>query len=440
MDRGVPKMVRLSIDDLPDPKRLDSLFEVYGRTIIKADVEPTKDRPFQFKSNLYSLPALGLASTIISPCRAPRRLEHIDSDDLVLTVVLSGVRTVSQLNREALLRDGEAILTTCHATGLLAVHSTSKTISMRVPRAVIEPSTADIDAVLLRPIPRNTSALRLLTAYAGAIEQAMASASPELCGVMAKHCHDLFALTVGPTPDAAELARGRGVRAARLHSIKQLIAHNFHNKTLSIGAIAAAHGITSRYVNMLFEETGENFSQHVLEKRLALAAELLGDPRQQDRKISEIAFVCGFGDLSYFNRVFRRRYGQTPSDMRETARRQHRDRTPPPTIAKASAAKPAAFGLVRVFKARYDGVVCANLRARGCSDREQEVVGIGLPRIWRICCSTARSNRTPLRLIEFIVQTSANHIKLGPVVGATDRRRFQRSCGILRNNVHGICA
>jgi AraC-like DNA-binding protein len=33
------------------------------------------------------------------------------------------------------------------------------------------------------------------------------------------------------------------------------------------------------------------------------------------------AFEVGFGNLSYFNRSFRRRYGVTPSDMRAAARR-----------------------------------------------------------------------------------------------------------------------
>jgi AraC-like DNA-binding protein len=43
------------------------------------------------------------------------------------------------------------------------------------------------------------------------------------------------------------------------------------------------------------------------------------------RKIADIAAEAGFTDLSYFNRAFRRRYGETPSDLRETARRLHRD-------------------------------------------------------------------------------------------------------------------
>jgi AraC-like DNA-binding protein len=34
-----------------------------------------------------------------------------------------------------------------------------------------------------------------------------------------------------------------------------------------------------------------------------------------------VAFDAGFGDLSYFNRVFRRCYGSTPSEVRAEVRR-----------------------------------------------------------------------------------------------------------------------
>jgi AraC-like DNA-binding protein len=44
---------------------------------------------------------------------------------------------------------------------------------------------------------------------------------------------------------------------------------------------------------------------------------MLRDSRHRERPVSAIAFACGFGDLSYFNRAFRRRYCATPSDVRE---------------------------------------------------------------------------------------------------------------------------
>jgi len=47
---------------------------------------------------------------------------------------------------------------------------------------------------------------------------------------------------------------------------------------------------------------------------------VLSDPRLADRWVGVIALDAGFGDLSYFNRDFRRTYGLTPSDVKGLAR------------------------------------------------------------------------------------------------------------------------
>jgi len=52
----------------------------------------------------------------------------------------------------------------------------------------------------------------------------------------------------------------------------------------------------------------------LMELRLRHAADLLA--HEPLRRISDIAFDCGFNDLSYFNRCFRRRFGLTPTAAR----------------------------------------------------------------------------------------------------------------------------
>ena len=61
-------------------------------------------------------------------------------------------------------------------------------------------------------------------------------------------------------------------------------------------------------------EAGASFTMRLNELRLRKAAELLA--RRGERRIADIAFACGFNDLSYFNRCFRRRFGLTPSAAR----------------------------------------------------------------------------------------------------------------------------
>jgi AraC-like DNA-binding protein len=106
-------------------------------------------------------------------------------------------------------------------------------------------------------------------------------------------------------------------RGNRCAAILRAIESRSGDPNLSAITVAKQLGITSRYVHLLLEETGKSFTYHVLERRLERAAVLLRDPRWRYRKIADIATEAGFSDLSYFNRAFRRRFGVTPSAMRE---------------------------------------------------------------------------------------------------------------------------
>jgi AraC-like DNA-binding protein len=88
---------------------------------------------------------------------------------------------------------------------------------------------------------------------------------------------------------------------------------------MTVTKIAKRRGVTPRYVQMLFEADGTTFSEYVLDQRLARSYRMLTEPAHIHRTVSAIAFQVGFGNLSYFNRAFRNRFGITPSDARRDA-------------------------------------------------------------------------------------------------------------------------
>ena len=95
----------------------------------------------------------------------------------------------------------------------------------------------------------------------------------------------------------------------------------FHGNggALSIADVARSLQISESYIRQLLAENGTTFTDFVLAGRLTRAHRMLLDPRYADRSISAVAYEAGFGDLSYFNRTFRRRYGATPSQVRQDA-------------------------------------------------------------------------------------------------------------------------
>jgi AraC-like DNA-binding protein len=163
-----------------------------------------------------------------------------------------------------------------------------------------------------------TDVRELLTNYIQVLEY-LSVATPELHHFVVGHLHDLVALVRGATPDTPKTRNGRSARAARLDTIKTEILKGLGRRDLSLAGLAARHGVSPRYVQMLFENEGTTFSRFLRDQRLARAHRMLGDRRFADQTISTIAYDAGFGDLSHFNRAFRRRFGKSPSETRAAA-------------------------------------------------------------------------------------------------------------------------
>jgi AraC-like DNA-binding protein len=125
---------------------------------------------------------------------------------------------------------------------------------------------------------------------------------------------DLAALGLGARSDVAGAARRGGVRAVRLKAVLMILEKRFAEPDFSAQRLAAAAALSECYVNDLLYEAGASFTLRLLELRLCKAADLLA--QLTERRISDIAFACGFNDLSYFNRCFRRRFGLTPTAAR----------------------------------------------------------------------------------------------------------------------------
>ena len=298
--------------------RIEAVREAVCRPIMSVDVEPLSDG-FEFDLSLYAMADFGIGVGDMSPVRCTRTRGLLQNDDVVLTCLLRGQATVHHRDREAVVRVGEAVFVSNDLPGVATSHTDTRICNLRFSRARLQSMSLDIDAAVGRTVAPDNAALRLLSSYAEVMNDTEALVTPELQRIVAAHFYDLAALIIGASADAAHIAQGNGVRAARLRAIQSDIRNNFSQRGLSVNDIAARHGLSPRYVQMLFESEGTTFTEYVLEQRLTRARRMLADPRFCHWTISAIAFEVGFGNLSYFNRVFRRIFGATPSDIRAAA-------------------------------------------------------------------------------------------------------------------------
>jgi AraC-like DNA-binding protein len=292
---------------------------LHDRGLTWVSFKPMPDLACSIDFALRQFPDLGLLSGTVQGVRHEhlRRNSGDGDDDFSFHMNLSGLSFVAGQRGETALRDGDA---------MLLRYSVSRTISrpdlvdqrvIRLPRAALAPLVRNIDDAVLCRIPRGTGMLRLLRSYVDSVFNDPALAIPQMRRLIAAQLCDLVAVTLGATRDATAVAEGRGIRNARLIAIKQDIEAHLATGELAPGAVAKRQQISDSYLRKLFESEGTSFSQFVLGRRLERAHRLLTNPGGASRSIASIAFDAGFGDLSYFNRTFKRCYGFTPSEVRE---------------------------------------------------------------------------------------------------------------------------
>lgn len=100
----------------------------------------------------------------------------------------------------------------------------------------------------------------------------------------------------------------------RLEKTFDYIRKNFH-KEITLEDISKLNDMTSvSFSRFIKKRTGKTFIDNLNDIRLGYATRLLIDSTES---ISEIAYKCGFNNISYFNRLFKSKKKLTPKEFRD---------------------------------------------------------------------------------------------------------------------------
>ena len=106
--------------------------------------------------------------------------------------------------------------------------------------------------------------------------------------------------------------------ASLLRRLTRTIVEQSSDPAIDPAGIAAAHGISRRYLHLVLAQGGTSFGAVLIESRLNRAKALLEDRRFARISIADIAWRSGFSNPSHFARRFRQRFGIAPGVLRKT--------------------------------------------------------------------------------------------------------------------------
>jgi len=148
---------------------------------------------------------------------------------------------------------------------------------------------------------------------------------PEAEGIdgVLKFLKILYSLAISKNQQIISVSHSRSISgngtSSRIDAILQFVRDNYRRK-ISLEEIGRLTSLSPAAVCRYFKKmTGKGFCDYVCSFRIDIAAEMMSGT---DKTIAEICYSCGFGNLSNFNRVFKRITGMTPRDYRAMISRQ----------------------------------------------------------------------------------------------------------------------
>jgi AraC-like DNA-binding protein len=259
---------------------------------------------------------LDFAHVVKDISRIERTREDIRRDDnecLFLIVQLAGEAGMEQFDQQSILHTGDCILVDSARPSVFNFGGKfSNQLSVHLPRQLMYSASTVRFTVGQRLDRRDPMALTIRSLIAKIMLMDIAGRSkPHLSQLLFDTVRYAFEFedTANPLPHLAG-------SWDRIDFIEGLIDRDLTDPDLSPAMVAERLGQPLRRIQEDFQQAGLTLNALIRQKRLRLAAQRLGELGGQGQRINiaQVAYMCGFNDISYFNRSFRELFGSAPSD------------------------------------------------------------------------------------------------------------------------------
>ena len=311
-----------STDAYAPARRYTAWREAICDVYVNVDVQATRPEDYRGFIREARFGEVVLTDILLSEQRIRRGRGHLsrfDKDCYYVQLLQRGTLNVSQrgANHRSNMARGAIFL----ASEEYELHCQSevRAFYLEIPRSALAQRFAQARVPVSAELNTTIGLGRVLTEFCASLAAESARLQASQRAPIGDQLMNLLALSLQSAPDDPNCGES-SVKALKLKAVQHWIDQNLSDPNLTLDRIAAANGISLRYLHQLFDGQEMSASEWVWSRRLSHAYDCLA--RGDGRSITAIAFDHGFNSSAHFSTLFRRRFGFSPRDLARTRAQQ----------------------------------------------------------------------------------------------------------------------
>lgn len=304
--------------NVPESERFDLWREAACNIFVNLDVFRNTEVPFF--GEVATTRVNDVSFSLVRSCgqkvvRTPMHIRKTVEESVHVCLQLSGQCLVSQDGREARLESGDFACMDNSRPYSTLLNGNFEHLVLHIPREKWLRKIGNTEQVTARVVGGHSQLGTLVFNSLKQIVPAIDKVQPLTAHRLEEVSLALLKTAFGELNSQQPLHQDSG-RVALIYRAKALIEENLHDPDFTPKKAASSLRISLRYLQNLFQEVNNTPSNWILERRLEKCYRDLLDPLLVDKRVSEIAFDCGFNDLSHFCHKFKAAFSISASEFR----------------------------------------------------------------------------------------------------------------------------
>ncbi len=310
--------VTWSTEGISRRERFDYWSDVVCQGICKLECRRFANTPFYGKLRYARFGEIDLLEMESEPqifLRTKSHLSEITDHTMVLSLPLTQ-RSEKALNTNGLCTSrGDISFYDATRPQKLAINSQIQALIIQIPKPLLENHLINVERYDSSVISTHTLLGQLTSSLLQTLAANLDRESSRGTASVTSTLMQLIAFALTERTEQRDIIQYRAaVHTSLRQTIEQFIKTNCCDTNLSPKLIADRYRISLRYLHRLFEDSEYSVAKTILNARLQQAMELLCRCDQKFM-VTQVAFQCGFKDVSHFSKSFKDKYGVNPRDV-----------------------------------------------------------------------------------------------------------------------------